>query len=42
LQPVDGPITVCGVVVTIDPATGLCKKIQPLRIGGILEQAVPV
>lgn len=42
LAPADGPATVCGVVVDLDPATGLARSIQPLRMGGRLAPAWPV
>lgn len=37
LSPAEGEATVCGVVVTTNPATGLATAIQPLRIGGRLQ-----
>jgi hypothetical protein len=39
--PSEGEATLCGVAVETDPATGLCAKIAPLRIGGVLAQAIP-
>ncbi|MBS0560669.1 MAG: YmdB family metallophosphoesterase [Proteobacteria bacterium] len=41
LAPADGPATVCGVFVETDPATGLARRIEPLRMGGRLSQAMP-
>lgn len=38
LRPAEGPVTLCGVVVEIDPKTGLCKSIAPLRRGGRLAE----
>lgn len=40
-QPADGPATVCGVFVETDPRTGLARRVEPIRIGGRLAQAVP-
>jgi 2',3'-cyclic-nucleotide 2'-phosphodiesterase len=36
LQVADGPGTLCGVVVEIDDASGLARRIAPLRLGGCL------
>ena len=41
LAPADGPATICGVFVETDPATGLALRIEPLRMGGRLSQAMP-
>lgn len=41
LYPADGPVTLCGLIATIDSKTGLCAKVEPLRIGGSLQQALP-
>jgi metallophosphoesterase (TIGR00282 family) len=41
-KPAEGPATVCGVFLETDPATGLARRIEPIRIGGRLAQAVPV
>jgi metallophosphoesterase (TIGR00282 family) len=38
--PADGPATVCGVLITIDEATGLARAIEPVRIGGKLRPTV--
>ena len=40
-KPADGPATVCGVYVETDDATGLARRIEPIRIGGRLSQSVP-
>jgi metallophosphoesterase (TIGR00282 family) len=40
-KPAEGPATVCGVFVETDPATGLARRIEPIRIGGRLTQTVP-
>jgi len=41
LQPADGPATICGVFVETDDATGLARRIEPLREGGRLAPAWP-
>ncbi len=41
LGPAEGPATVCGVFVVTDDATGLAVRIEPLRMGGRLMQAMP-
>lgn len=41
LRPAEGPVTLCGTLADIDPKTGRCVKIEPLRIGGKLSQALP-
>lgn len=41
LRPAEGPVTLCGTMVEIDPATGLCTKIDPVRIGGRLAPTLP-
>jgi 2',3'-cyclic-nucleotide 2'-phosphodiesterase len=41
LAPAEGETTVCGVFVETDDATGLAKRIEPVRVGGRLSQAVP-
>jgi metallophosphoesterase (TIGR00282 family) len=40
-KPAEGPATVCGVFVDTDPATGLARRIEPIRIGGRLKETVP-
>jgi metallophosphoesterase (TIGR00282 family) len=40
-KPAEGPATVCGVYVETDPATGLARRIEPIRIGGRLAEHVP-
>jgi hypothetical protein len=40
-KPADGPATVCGVFVESDDATGLARRIEPIRVGGRLAQTVP-
>jgi len=41
LQPAEGDCTVCGVFVETDDATGLARRIAPVRQGGRLSQALP-
>jgi metallophosphoesterase (TIGR00282 family) len=40
-KPADGPATVCGVYVETDDATGLARRIEPIRVGGRLSQTLP-
>ncbi len=40
-SPADGPATIAGLAVEIDDATGLALKVAPLRLGGVLAEAVP-
>jgi metallophosphoesterase (TIGR00282 family) len=42
LTPAEGPATICGAFVETDDLTGLAKRISPVRVGGRLEQALPV
>lgn len=41
MEPAEGTATVCGTVVETDPATGLARRVQPVRIGGHLASAWP-
>jgi calcineurin-like phosphoesterase len=41
LTPADGPATICGVFVETDDATGLARRIEPIRVGGRLKPAWP-
>ena len=41
LAPAEGEATLCGVFVETDDATGLARRIEPLRQGGRLSQAMP-
>jgi metallophosphoesterase (TIGR00282 family) len=41
-RPAEGPATICGVFVETDPKTGLALRVEPIRVGGRLTQAVPV
>ena len=42
LTPAEGPATICGAFVETDDLTGLAKRILPVRVGGRLDQALPV
>ena len=42
LGPAEGPATLCGVFVETDDATGLARRIEPVRMGGRLKPAMPV
>ena len=41
LAPAEGEATVCGLFVQTDDATGLATRVEPVRIGGRLSQAMP-
>lgn len=41
LNPADGETTICGVFVETDDATGLARRVEPLRMGGRLAQVMP-
>jgi 2',3'-cyclic-nucleotide 2'-phosphodiesterase len=41
MRPAEGEATVCGLWVDTDDATGLATRIEPIRIGGRLGQALP-
>lgn len=41
LAPAEGEATLCGVFVETDDATGLARRVEPLRMGGRLSQAMP-
>ena len=41
LAPAEGDATVCGTFVETDDATGLAKRISPIRVGGRLAEAMP-
>jgi metallophosphoesterase (TIGR00282 family) len=41
LEPADGEGTLCGVFVETDDRTGLALRVEPVRIGGLLKQALP-
>lgn len=38
MEPMEGPATLCGVYFEIDPKTGKCHRIAPVRLGGLLEE----
>ncbi|HXQ15262.1 MAG TPA: TIGR00282 family metallophosphoesterase [Caulobacteraceae bacterium] len=40
-KPAEGAATVCGLYLETDDATGLARRIEPIRIGGRLSQTVP-
>jgi len=40
-KPAEGEATVCGVFVETDDATGLARRVEPIRIGGRLSATVP-
>jgi metallophosphoesterase (TIGR00282 family) len=40
-KPAEGPATVCGVYLETDPATGLARRVEPIRVGGRLSETVP-
>lgn len=42
LSPAEGPGTLCAVFVETDDATGLAKRIEPVRVGGRLAPAMPI
>ena len=41
LAPAEGEATVCGLFVETDDRTGLAKHVEPLRVGGRLDRALP-
>jgi metallophosphoesterase (TIGR00282 family) len=41
LAPAEGEATLCGIFVETDDATGLAKRVEPLRLGGRLSQVMP-
>jgi metallophosphoesterase (TIGR00282 family) len=40
-KPAEGEATVCGVFLETDDATGLARRIEPIRVGGRLTQVMP-
>lgn len=40
-EPAGGEATICGLFVETDERTGLAKRVEPLRLGGRLSQAMP-
>jgi metallophosphoesterase (TIGR00282 family) len=41
-EPASGPATLCAIAVETDDATGLARKVAPVRLGGRLSEARPV
>lgn len=41
LEAADGEATLCGVFLETDDATGLAKRVAPVRLGGVLSEAMP-
>jgi hypothetical protein len=41
-QPAEGEATLCGVFVAVDEASGLARRIEPVRVGGRLAPRLPV
>jgi metallophosphoesterase (TIGR00282 family) len=41
-SPAEGPATMCGVFIESDDKTGLATRIEMIRVGGRLQQAIPV
>ena len=41
LSPAEGPATLCGIFVETDEATGLAKRVEPVRLGGRLAAHMP-
>ena len=39
--PAEGEATLCGVAIETDPQTGLATRLSPVRVGGVLAQALP-
>ncbi len=42
LAPAEGPASLCGAFIETDDATGLARRIAPVRLGGRLAPAMPV
>ncbi len=40
-KPAEGPATVCGVYLETDDATGLARRLEPIRVGGRLAETIP-
>jgi calcineurin-like phosphoesterase len=41
LAPAEGEATLCGLFVETQDATGLARRVEPLRLGGRLSQIMP-
>ena len=42
LKPVTGDSSICGALIETNDLTGLANSISPVRLGGILDQSIPV
>ncbi len=42
MKPALGEGTLCGIIADIDDSTGLAKNIAPVRVGGQLEEIIPI
>ena len=42
LAPAEGEATVCGLFVETDDATGLARRLAPIRVGGVLASSLPI
>jgi metallophosphoesterase (TIGR00282 family) len=40
-EPAEGPATLCGLMIETDDTSGRAKKVAAIRVGGVLEQALP-
>jgi 2',3'-cyclic-nucleotide 2'-phosphodiesterase len=40
-EPASGPATMCAIAVETDDKTGLARRVAPVRLGGILDEALP-
>ncbi|MBN8966409.1 MAG: YmdB family metallophosphoesterase, partial [Rhizobiales bacterium] len=40
-EPANGPATLCAVAVETDDASGLARRVAPVRLGGKLDEALP-
>jgi metallophosphoesterase (TIGR00282 family) len=40
-SPAEGPATMCGVFIESDDRTGLAVRVEPIRVGGRLQRAMP-
>jgi calcineurin-like phosphoesterase len=41
MEPADGEATLCGTFIETDDATGLARRIEPVRLGGRLVDTIP-
>jgi hypothetical protein len=42
LTPAEGEATLCGTFLETDDATGLARRISPVRVGGRLQEQLPL